>query len=221
MYRPQSTSFQMAIMTQPTMRVLLVDDHTIMRQGLAAVLEAHGVEVVGQAADGETALSLFDELRPDVSILDLRMTPMDGVEITTAIRERDPDARIVLLTTYDTDEEVFRGLQAGAASYLLKDVNVEDLVSTLRQVYLGRRVISAEIASKLAFHVASEALTSRQTEVLRSLVDGRSNREIAETLFISEGTVKAHIKAILSKLDARDRTQAVSIALRRGLVRTV
>lgn len=216
-----STSPEMANMNQPAMRVLLVDDHTIMRQGLAAVLQAHGVDVVGQAADGETALALFDELRPDVCILDLRMTPMDGVEVTAALRARDPDARIILLTTYDTDEDVFRGLQAGAASYLLKDVDAEELVDTLRLVYCGRRVISAEIASKLAFHVASESLTSRQTEVLRSLVDGRSNREIAETLFISEGTVKAHIKAILSKLDARDRTQAVSIALRRGLVRAV
>lgn len=147
------------------------------------------------------------------------MTPMDGVEITSAIRALDPTARVILLTTYDTDEEIFRGLRAGAASYLLKDVDSTTLVSTIRTVHAGKRVISPEIAAKLAEHVASDALTPRQTEVLLCLSRGRSNIEIAETLFISEGTVKAHIKAILSKLDARDRTQAVMIAIKRGIVR--
>jgi len=203
----------------PTLRVLLVDDHTILREGLAAVLGAHGVEVIGQAADGETAIALFERERPDVSVVDLRMRPMDGVEITAALRARDANARVVLLTTYDTDEEVFRGLQAGAASYLLKDVDSAELVKTLHLVHLGRKVIAPEIAAKLAHHVSSESLTPRQTEVLLSLAHGRSNAEIAETLFISEGTVKAHIKAILAKLGARDRTQAVMIAIRRGIVR--
>ncbi len=203
----------------PALRVLLVDDHTILREGLAAVLGAHGVDVIGQAADGETAIALFETERPDVSVVDLRMRPMDGVEITAALRARDANARVVLLTSYDTDEEVFRGLQAGAASYLLKDVDSDELVKTLHLVHLGRKVIAPEIAAKLAHHVSSESLTPRQTEVLGALAQGRSNAEIAETLFISEGTVKAHIKAILAKLGARDRTQAVMIAIRRGIVR--
>ncbi len=203
----------------PALRVLLVDDHTLMREGLAAVLAAHGIEVVGLAANAESALSLFESERPDVSVVDVRMTPMDGVEITAAFRARDPNARVVLLTTYDTDEEVFRGLQAGAASYLLKDVASEELVSTLQLVHLGRTVIAPQIAAKLALHVSSATLTARQTDVLRALAQGRSNAEISDTLFISEGTVKAHVKAILAKLGARDRTQAVMTAIRRGIVR--
>jgi two-component system NarL family response regulator len=208
-------------MTESSIRVLLVDDHAIMREGLAAVLRSQGIEVVGQAGDGATALSLFDTVQPDVCIVDLRMSPMDGAELTEALRERDPEARVILLTTYDTDEEVFRGLRAGAASYLLKDVDSAELVSTIRMVRGGKRVIAPAIAAKLAEHVASDVLTPRQTEVLRCLSEGKSNQEVAETLFISEGTVKAHVKAILAKLDARDRTQALMIAFRRGLLRVV
>jgi two-component system NarL family response regulator len=210
------------MMTDSSIRVLLVDDHAIMREGLAAVLSAHpGLEVVGQAGDGKTALQLFSELSPDVSIVDLRMSPMDGVEITTAMREASPNARVILLTTYDTDEEVFRGLRAGAASYLLKDVDSARLIETIRAVHSGRKAISPEIAAKLADHMASDSLTPRQLDVLKCLSQGKSNLEIANTLFISEGTVKAHVKAILQKLEARDRTQAITIALKRGLVRTL
>jgi two-component system, NarL family, response regulator len=208
-------------MSDTEIRVLLVDDHTFMREGLAAVLTQHGLAVVGQAGDGETALALFHEQRPDVSVVDLRMSPMDGAEITQAMRNADANARVVLLTTYDTDEEVFRGLRAGAASYLLKDVDAETLVRTIRVVNSGRKSIAPEIAAKLAEHVSSDELTPRQAEVLRCLSQGKSNLEIANTLFISEGTVKAHVKAILEKLDARDRTQAITIALKRGLVRTM
>jgi two-component system NarL family response regulator len=203
-------------------RVLLVDDHTVMREGVAAVLEQHpGLNVVGQAGDGEAALELFRTLRPDVSVVDLRMTPMDGVTLTRAMREEQPDAKVVLLTTYDTDEEIFRGLRAGAASYLLKDVDSETLVSTIREVDAGRKAISADIAAKLADHVAADALTPRQEEVLHCLAKGMANLEIAGALFISEGTVKAHVKAILAKLGARDRTQAVTIGIKRGIVRTL
>lgn len=203
-------------------RVLLVDDHTIMREGLAAVLRSTGnIEVVGEAGDGNTALKLFRELSPDVSIIDLRMLPMDGVEITQTIRQINPNARVILLTTYDTDEEVFRGLRAGAASYLLKDVDSGRLIDTIRVVHAGRKSISPEIAAKLAEHVASDMLTPRQQEVLMCLAQGKSNIEIANTLFISEGTVKAHVKAILQKLDARDRTQAITIAIKRGMVRAL
>jgi two-component system NarL family response regulator len=135
------------------------------------------------------------------------------------MRDANPNARIILLTTYDTDEEVFRGLRAGASSYLLKDVDSARLADTIRAVHAGRKAISPEIAAKLADHVASETLTPRQEEVLRGIAEGKSNLEIANTLFVSEGTVKAHVKAILQKLGARDRTQAITIAIRRGLVR--
>jgi two-component system NarL family response regulator len=208
-------------MTESSIRVLLVDDHAIMREGLAAVLTSYGLEVVGEAGDGATALRLFEELAPDVSVVDLRMTPMDGAEVTMQMRQRNHDARVILLTTYDTDEEVFRGLRAGASSYLLKDVGSEELVRTIRAVRDGRKVIAPAIAAKLAEHVASDVLTPRQTEVLRCLSEGKSNLEVAQSLFISEGTVKAHVKAILAKLDARDRTQALMIAFRRGLLRSV
>ena len=209
-------------MTSPPIRILLVDDHGIMREGLAAVLSRdEGLDVVGQAGTGESAMQQFRELAPDVCLVDLRMTPMDGVEITEAMRQLNPAARVILLTTYDTDEEVFRGLRAGAASYLLKDVDSARLIDTIRAVHAGRKAISPEIAAKLAEHVASDALTARQQEVLNCLAQGMSNIEIGRTLFISEGTVKAHVKAILQKLDARDRTQAITIAIKRGLVRTL
>ena len=207
-------------MSALTIRVLLVDDHAILREGLAALLsEVDGMQVVGQVGDGPSAIAMYRELLPDVVICDLRMVPMDGAEVTAAIRAEFPNARVILLTTYDTDEEVFRGLRAGASSYLLKDVAPAQLVDTVRAVYLGRKAIDPTIAAKLAEHVANDALTARQLEVLRSLAEGRSNLEIASTLYISEGTVKAHIKAILQKLGARDRTQAVTIGLKRGLIR--
>jgi len=209
-----------ATMGSENIRILLVDDHTILREGLAAVLNAvDGFEVIGQAADGKAALSAFTELQPDVAILDLRMRPMDGVELTRHIRELSPNARVILLTTYDTDEEIFRGLRAGASSYLLKDVDSTRLAETIRSVHAGRKEIPPEIAAKLADHVASETLTPRQEEVLRGVAEGKSNLEIAKALFVSEGTVKAHVKAILQKLGARDRTQAITIAIKRGLVR--
>ena len=200
-------------------RVLLVDDHQIMLEGLAVLLEASGdIEVVGQACDGATALRLYDELRPDVSIVDLRMRPMNGVEVTEAIRRRVPDARVILLTTYDTDEEIFQGFRAGIATYLLKDIDSSRLLAAFRGVHVGERMIQPEIAVKLAEHVASDALTPRQEEVLRLLAEGKSNLEIADSIFISEGTVKAHVRAILRKLGARDRTQAIMVAMKRGLV---
>jgi two-component system NarL family response regulator len=209
-------------MTDSILRILVVDDHTIMREGLAAVLGASpGLEVVGQAGDGNTAMQLFRELAPDVAIVDLRMSPMDGVAITEAMRNESPNAKVILLTTYDTDEEVFRGLRAGASSYLLKDVDSGRLIDTIHAVHAGRKAIPPEIAAKLAEHVSSDVLTPRQQEVLRCLSQGKSNLEIANTLFISEGTVKAHVKAILQKLDARDRTQAITIAIKRGLIRSL
>ena len=220
MLQEAATTPTMATMNSDTIRILLVDDHTILREGLAAVLNAvDGLEVVGQASDGTAAVGAFRDLKPDVAIVDLRMQPMDGVELTKALREQNPNARVILLTTYDTDEEIFRGLRAGAASYLLKDVDSLRLAETIRSVHAGRKEIPPEIAAKLADHVASETLTPRQEEVLRGVAEGKSNLEIAKALYVSEGTVKAHVKAILQKLGARDRTQAITIAIKRGLVR--
>jgi two-component system NarL family response regulator len=214
------TTPALASMETEGIKILLVDDHTILREGLAAVLNAvDDFEVVGQAGDGRVALEAFRELAPDVAIVDLRMTPMDGVQLTHAMRELNPNARVILLTTYDTDEEIFRGLRAGASSYLLKDVDSARLVDAIRAVHAGRKSIPPEIAAKLADHVASETLTPRQEEVLRGVAEGKSNLEIAKALYVSEGTVKAHVKAILQKLGARDRTQAITIAIKRGLVR--
>jgi len=207
---------------QNRIRVMLVDDHQIMIEGLAALLDASGdIEVVGQACDGATALALFDHVRPDVSIVDLRMRPMNGVELTEEMRRRVPDARVILLTTYDTDEEIFQGFRAGIATYLLKDIDSSRLLDAIRGVHIGKRMIQPEIAVKLAEHVASDALTPRQEEVLHLLAEGKSNLEIAESIFISEGTVKAHVRAILRKLGARDRTQAIMVAMKRGLVHSL
>jgi two-component system NarL family response regulator len=198
MLEPAMTTPSMATMETDGIRILLVDDHTILREGLAAVLNAvEGFEVVGQTGDGHAALNAYKELSPDVAIVDLRMTPMDGVTLTQALRDVNPNARV----------------------NLLKDVDSGRLADTIRAVHAGRKEIPPEIAAKLADHVASETLTPRQEEVLRGVAEGKSNLEIAKALFVSEGTVKAHVKAILQKLGARDRTQAITIAIKRGLVR--
>jgi len=200
---------------------MLVDDHRIMLEGLAVLLGSAGdIEVVAQASDGATALALFETARPDVSIVDLRMRPMNGVELTEAMRRLVPDAKVILLTTYDTDAEIFLGFRAGIATYLLKDIDSVHLLASIRSVAAGERIIPPEIAVKLAEHIAADNLTPRQDEVLRHVAEGKSNLEIAETIFISEGTVKAHVRAILRKLGARDRTQAMMIAMKRGLVRS-
>jgi two-component system NarL family response regulator len=220
MLEPAMAKAVAATMDTDGIKILLVDDHTILREGLAAVLNAvEDFEVVAQCGDGKAALDAYRELTPDVAIVDLRMTPMDGVTLTQAMRDENPNARVILLTTYDTDEEIFRGLRAGASSYLLKDVDSTKLADAIRAVHAGRKEIPPEIAAKLADHVASETLTPRQEEVLRGVAEGKSNLEIAKALFVSEGTVKAHVKAILQKLGARDRTQAITIAIKRGLVR--
>lgn len=209
-------------MSQDTVpiRVMIVDDHELVREGLAELLARQAeVEVVGTAAGGEEALRMFADRNPDVTLIDLRMTPMDGIETIGALRRLNPEARVILLTTYETDEDIYQGLRAGAASYLLKGVGLSDLIETIRAVHNGERRIPAPIAAKLAEHMSTPELTARQLDTLRLLVAGMSNREIGQVLHVTEGTVKAHVKAILAKFGARDRAHAAAIALKRGLVR--
>ncbi len=173
--------------------------------------------VVAQASTGSEALALFTELRPDVTLMDLRMPGMNGAETIVAIRQKFPAARVIILTTYDTDEEIYRGLQAGAKAYLLKDVGRQVLLETIRVVHAGQTPVSSEVGAKLAGRIGYEELSDRELQVLRLIVKGMSNHEIAGTLFIAESTVKFHVNHILSKLNAVDRTQAVITALKRGL----
>lgn len=201
-------------------RVMLVDDQQIMLDGLSALMSTRPeIIVVATAHDGESALRKFDETAPDVSLVDLRMRPMDGVEFTSRLRSRVRDAKVILLTTYDTDEEIYRGFRAGIATYLLKDIDIARLVEVILAVHAGQRVIDPAIALKLAEHASTDALTERQAEVLQLVAAGKSNLQIAEQIYISEGTVKAHMRSILRKLGARDRAQAISVALKRGLIR--
>ena len=198
--------------------ILIADDHPVVRDGLAGVIEEQDdMVVVAQAGTGPEALALYGEHRPDVTLMDLRMPGMNGVETILAIRQQFPAARTIILTTYDTDEDIYRGLQAGAKAYLLKDVSRQILLETIRAVHAGQTPVSSEVGAKLAGRVGYEQLSDREMEVLRLLVKGLSNQEIAGTLFIAESTVKFHVNHILSKLNAGDRTQAVITALKRGL----
>lgn len=199
-------------------RVLIADDHPVVRQGLALMMHYEpDMEVAGEACNGREALEMFRAHHPDVALMDLRMPEMDGVEAITAIRNDYPSARIILLTTYDGDEDIFRGLRAGAQAYLLKDTTCEELLETVRDVHAGKKHITMEVGEKLAERASFTALTDREREVLRLMVQGKSNLEIGAGLFIAEGTVKFHVNHILDKLGVSDRTQAVITALKRGL----
>lgn len=201
-----------------TIRVLIADDHPVVRTGLALMLKYESdMEAVGEACNGHEAVALFRQHRPDVTLMDLRMPDMDGAEATTTIRAEFPMARIILLTTYDGDEDIYRGLRAGAKAYLLKDAPCEELLDTIRGVYAGQKRITREVGEKLAERMGGPELTEREREVLRLMAKGRSNREIGAALFITEGTVKFHVNHILNKLDVNDRTQAVIVALKRGI----
>ncbi len=200
-------------------RVLVVDDHHVVRQGLVALLRSSAeVEVVGDAPDGGEAVTRFEALLPDVTLMDLQMAKMGGVEAITRIRARHPGARIVVLTTYDGDEDIYRALQAGAKAYLLKGMTIEELIETIRVVHAGKSRIPAAIAEKLADRVSGQELTARELEVLQRIVAGRSNRDAASDLGISETTVKTHVNNLLSKLGVVDRTQAATAAIQRGIV---
>jgi DNA-binding NarL/FixJ family response regulator len=205
--------------TSNPIRVLVVEDHHVVRQGLVALLSVvEGVEVVGQAADGAAAIDEFHLRHPDVTLIDLRLPKLSGVEVIQKVRAEQPHARFIVLTTYDGDEDIYRALQAGARAYLLKGMTVEVLVSTIRSVHAGKSCIPPVIAQKLAERMATEQLTHREQDVLEQIVRGKSNKEIGTELDISEATVKTHINNLLSKLGVTDRTQAATAAIQRGLV---
>ncbi len=201
-------------------RLLLVEDHAVVRQGLAALLSASPeIEVVGTAKDGAEAIDLHAQLHPDVTLIDLQMPRMGGVEAITRIRAVCPHARFIVLTTFDGDEDIFRALQAGAKAYLLKGMDLDELLTAIRQVVEGKARIPYAIAEKLADRVSGQQLTARELSVLERIVAGRSNKDIAADLFISEATVKSHVNSLLGKLGVQDRTQAAILALQRGFVR--
>ncbi len=200
-------------------RILLVEDHQVVRQGLAALLSTtEGLEVVGSVGDGVEAVAAFRTLRPDITLMDLRLPKMSGVDAIRAIRGEFPEARVVVLTTYDGDEDIFRALQAGARGYLLKGMPFEELLTTIHAVHGGKSRITSPVAEKLAERVSGQQLTARELSVLERIVAGRANREIAADLFISEATVKTHVNSLLSKLGVVDRTQAATVAIQRGFV---
>ena len=200
-------------------RIMIVDDQAIVRQGFVALINTVAdMDVIAEGINGQQAIDLYPQHKPDITLIDLRMPVVGGVEAIATIRDKFPDARLIVLTTYDGDEDIYRSLQAGARGYLLKDVFFEELETAIRTVHAGGRHIPAAIAMRLAERMASSDLTSREMEVLELIVRGQSNKEIGASLKISEATVKSHVNNILSKLGVTDRTQAVTTALQRGLV---
>jgi DNA-binding NarL/FixJ family response regulator len=199
--------------------ILTVDDHPLLREGLAAAIgDAPDMKLLGEATTGREAIERFKQLRPDITLMDLRMREMSGLEAITAIRAGFPGARIIVLTTYEGDAQALSALQAGAAGYLLKSAGRTDLLDTIRAVHAGQRRIPPSIAAEIAEHAADDALSEREIEILRGVAAGKSNKLIALELRIAENTVKSHMRNILPKLDANDRTHAVTIALKRGIL---
>jgi DNA-binding NarL/FixJ family response regulator len=204
---------------QPRIRVFSVDDHPLLREGIAAVINnERDMQVIGQAANGKDAVQEFKKYQPDVTLMDLRLPDMSGIDAMIAIRAEFPDARVILLTTFEGDVEIKRALEAGARGYLLKSMPPKELIEVIRQVHAGKKRIPPQLAAQLAEHMSDEALTTREIEVLGQIAGGNRNRDIAEQLFISEETVKVHIKHIMEKLGASDRTEAVAIGIRRGII---
>jgi DNA-binding NarL/FixJ family response regulator len=200
-------------------RVLSADDHALLREGIAAVINGQpDMVMVAQASTGREAIQLFREHRPDITLMDLRMPDISGIDAMMGILAEFPNARILMLTTFEGDVEIQRSLTAGARGYLLKNMPPKELVEAIRQVYAGRKRIPREVAAQLAEHIADERLTDREIDVLQHVAGGNRNRDIAERLSISEETVKVHVKHILEKLGASDRTAAVAIAVRRGII---
>jgi DNA-binding NarL/FixJ family response regulator len=207
-------------MSEPNrIRVFSVDDHPLLREGIAAMINSQpDMTLVAQAATGGESILKFREHVPDVTLMDLRLPDMSGIDALISIRTEQPDARVIMLTTFEGDVEIQRALQAGARGYLLKSMPPHELVDAIRQVHAGKKRVPAEVAAQLAEHLSDESLTEREIGVLRHLAGGNRNKDIAERLFISEETVKVHVKHIMEKLGASDRTQAVAIAVRRGII---
>jgi DNA-binding NarL/FixJ family response regulator len=201
-------------------RVLIADDHITVLEGLAAIIGRQpDMTVAAQAADGNEAVELWERHHPDVMLLDLRMPKLDGVDVIEEIRKRDSSARIIVLTTYETDTEILRAIKAGTKAYLLKDARREELLDCIRRVHQGETCFPASLVEKVAAGLSCEALTGRELNVLELLARGKSNREIGVSLYISETTVKSHLRSIFKKLNVLSRTEAISVAGRRGLVR--
>ena len=200
-------------------RILIADDHLVVRIGLRSMIDTQpDMNVIAEAANGREAVALFRDHQPDVTLIDLRMPVMGGVEAVGVIHEEFPDARIIVLTTYDGDENIYRALQGGARAYLLKDIPREEFLDDIRAVYQGQYCIPPAVAARLAQRIPAPELSARELEVLKLIVEGMSNKEIASALSITESTVKNHVNSILSKLNVKDRTQAATTALRRGIV---
>lgn len=204
---------------QVSIRILSVDDHPLLREGVAVLIENQpDMVLVGQAATGHEAIEQYRLHKPDVTLMDLRLPDISGIDALVAIRSEYPDACVVMLTTFEGDVEIQRALEAGARGYMLKTTPAKDLMEIIRQAHAGKKRIPAEVAAHLAEHMGEDALTAREVEVLRHLADGNRNKDIGDRLFISEETVKVHIKHIMEKLGAHDRTQAVAIGVRRGII---
>jgi DNA-binding NarL/FixJ family response regulator len=203
--------------SSPKIRILIVDDHPVLREGLTLIIESQtDLQVVAEAGTGKEAIALFEENLPDITLMDLGLPDIHGIDVIRRLRAQHPDARIIVLTTYLGDVQALRALQAGASGYLLKGTLRRDLLDTIRSVYRGQRQVQTEVASELAQHAADQSLTAREIEVLKLIAKGCSNKIVADRLQISEDTVKGHVGNILEKLKANDRTHAVTIALHRG-----
>jgi two-component system, NarL family, response regulator len=206
-------------MPTPAIRILVVDDHPVVREGLVAIIGTQpDMEVVAQAASGDEALVLFEAQKPDVTLMDVRLPGMSGIDVAARVRAMVTDARIIMFTSYAREEEIYEALKAGAWSYIRKGAARSELLQAIRAVHAGQRYISAEIGRHLADHVSHNELSAREREVLRHMFEGKSNKEIAASLTISEHTVNIHVKNILSKMGASGRTEAVTLALRKGIL---
>lgn len=205
---------------EAAIRVLIAEDHNVVREGIVSIINRQkDMTVVAEAKNGQRAVELYQKHTPDITLMDLRMPKMEGLDAIIGIRQSDPDANIIILTTYDTDEDIYQGLQAGARGYLLKDATSAELTSAVRQVHQGKRFLPSNVAAKLVERMEAEELTEREREVLSLMVQGTSTAKLAETMHLSEGTIKFHINNIFQKLDVNDRAQAIIVALRRGIIR--
>ena len=207
-------------MNEPAkIRVLSIDDHPLVREGLAALINSQtDMCVVGQGSTGHEAIKLFRELQPDVALMDVRLPDMSGIDAMITILSGSPQARVIMVTSSEGDVEMQRALEGGAKGYILKSMPPREALEAIRKVHTGKKAIPTEIATRLANHISDETLTAREIEVLQQVAEGNRNRDIADRLFISEGTVKVHIQHIMEKLGASDRTQAITIAVRRGII---